>query len=157
MFHFNLELPETSSAVELELRKTLDAADQYLQSWAGWGYEAILKRDAEMGRHYARTYASSVSGQLLSMGFNEDTGDFYATWKVNKSISAPTEIRINKIYYSDGFYVMVTPSNGADWNVISINGNSSLVKVSYTKEIQDGREISVRIRRKVVLPRWWQR
>ncbi|CAG8465215.1 13681_t:CDS:2 [Funneliformis caledonium] len=122
------------------LLKIIQAADQYLQSWIGWQYKDFypLTRQLlgdglidpasgdirpDVASIYSRTFAEAVSGNTISMKFDEN--EFSLIYKINPTITKPTIIKIQETYhYSKGFIVNISPIGKVEWKK---DGNSILV------------------------------
>jgi endoglycosylceramidase len=140
-------------AVSQQMRDTVDLADYYLQSWMGWEFSSFWNQDQpDIEKHYARTYAPAVAGFVSKMEFNEDTADYSITWKIDTSITAPTEIKINKrIYYPDGFTLTVIPADAATYEV----KDTQNIHVKYTANAKSGQDITVQIVKGVPTTERW--
>ena len=110
-----------------------DNCDRFLQSWATWEWKTFCRENnetihgdsqwAEYGscktgygmpwnktsgrprkaKYLARTHARAVAGNITSMKFNVDTGEFELKYHLDTTIAMPTEIFIsNEYYYQNG-------------------------------------------------------
>jgi hypothetical protein len=54
-------------------------------------------------RALTRTYLHATAGELKSIRFNVESGEFYASYLSDPSVNAPSEIYLNQdIFYKDG-------------------------------------------------------
>ncbi|CAI2183335.1 1425_t:CDS:2, partial [Funneliformis geosporum] len=141
------------------LLKIIQAADQYLQSWIGWQYKDFFPLTRQLLgdglvhptsgeiRHdvaamYSRTFAEAVSGNTISMKFDEKNG-FKLIYKINSTITKPTIIKIQeKYHYSKGFIVNISPIGKVEWKK---DGNSILVNPIKGANVKMGEIITVNI------------
>lgn len=102
------------------------------------------KRNDEASRKLARSYARATAGRLTHMHYDTHTADFSMVYRLNSSISKPTEIFLHQeLNYPDGVEVTITPSASARWSWLSKN----VIGVRATVESKDGEPISVKIQR----------
>ncbi|RGB29428.1 Glycoside Hydrolase Family 5 protein [Rhizophagus diaphanus] len=135
----------------------IQAADKYLQSWIGWQYKDFfpLTRQIpgdglidpntgqvrpDVAKIFSRTYAEAVSGNTLSMEFDEE---FKLVYEINPSIKKPTVIKIQEMYhYPNGFIINISPNGKVEWRK---NGNSILVSPIKGANVQNGEVITINI------------
>jgi len=116
-----------SDACLREIRRTADAADQHLQSWAYWQYkyyqdvttqatnlESLWNPDGSLQlpkiKELSRTYAQAVQGTISAMQFDADTGAFSLSYTADAAITSPTEIYVNlAMWYPNG--ITYSPSD----------------------------------------------
>eukprot|EP01088_Endostelium_zonatum_P010738 TRINITY_DN2431_c0_g1_i1.p1 TRINITY_DN2431_c0_g1~~TRINITY_DN2431_c0_g1_i1.p1 ORF type:complete len:372 (+),score=62.72 TRINITY_DN2431_c0_g1_i1:185-1300(+) len=113
--------------------RTMDVADQFLQSWMIWEYKAYIQitgwswgffnPNGSLNEHVVsksvRTYAQAIAGRAESMYFNQETSYFKLVYLYKKASVGPTEIYVNEEYnYVKGFNVSITPA-GQSWQKIT--------------------------------------
>ena len=92
-----------------------DLADQYKQSWQGWGYKGWTLRPGQPSitvQNLTRTYPQAVAGNTKSYSFDKDTHHFSLTYTVSeKCFSLRTEVYLNKkMHYTNGYHYDVKPA-----------------------------------------------
>lgn len=96
------------------LQETVNAADKYMMSWMGWAYENLYDGSGVpkpvLAKHYSRAYPSAIAGIPTSYGFNPADSSLTVTYKVKKSVTAPTELILPKPTYPNGYNVTVSPN-----------------------------------------------
>ncbi|GAA5813241.1 hypothetical protein MFLAVUS_006715 [Mucor flavus] len=96
------------------LQETVNAADKYMMSWMGWAYENLYDGGGVpkpvLAKHYSRAYPSAIAGIPTSYGFNPADSSLTVTYKVKKSVTAPTELILPKPTYPNGYNVTVSPN-----------------------------------------------
>ena len=111
-----------------ECSAVMDLADQYLQSWMLW--PGITTHDGVATEEYqailSRSYARAIAGTPECMRYETDSGDFVLRFKIDATITAPTEIFVGAKALSDGKLVVET-SPGLTY---SIAPQGNLVEVS---------------------------
>ncbi|CAF1172342.1 unnamed protein product [Adineta steineri] len=102
----------------------LDAADQFLQSWAYWGdmfgHTSAIKR-------ISRIYARAISGKPLAMQYIASQRLFYLSYYINPAIEEPTEIYIPPLQFPQQGY-NVTVNAVLKWKIDPLNSNIILVE-----------------------------
>jgi len=79
-----------------------------------FGNASIPPKDAQA--KLARTYATAVSGEIVTSLFEPSTHVFTLTYAPNASIPLPTEIYTSdRLHYPDGVAVDITPIGAAKW------------------------------------------
>ncbi len=109
----------------------LDAADQFLQSWAFWGdtfgHPPAIQR-------ISRVYARAISGKPLAMQYIASQRSFYLSYYIDATIQQPTEIYIPPtIYPQQSYNLTVNPVlqwkfDPTNMNIILIETNEQFVK-----------------------------
>lgn len=105
-----------------EITQVAQICDHYLIGWAYWQYKFYddLTTSAGTGseglwdfegnlmewkvKALARTYLQATQGILTLQNFNDKNGEFFAEFKVNTDINAPTIVFLNQQYwYPNGY------------------------------------------------------
>ncbi len=91
-----------------ECSQVMDFADAHLQSWCEWSGTPQTQDFIDV---LSRTYVHATAGTPLNMTFNTDTKRFDFCYKIDTSISAPTEIiAVFATMYPNGTKTQVTNS-----------------------------------------------
>lgn len=109
-----------------QLEWGLDAADQFLQSWAYWG---DLSPQTTALQTISRIYARAIAGRLLAMQYISKQRSFHVSYYIDTTIKQPTEIYVPITKFPVGSY-NVTVSSGLQWRMDSTNPNLVLVEPS---------------------------
>eukprot|EP00930_Biecheleria_cincta_P027287 TRINITY_DN19170_c0_g1_i1.p1 TRINITY_DN19170_c0_g1~~TRINITY_DN19170_c0_g1_i1.p1 ORF type:complete len:706 (+),score=118.20 TRINITY_DN19170_c0_g1_i1:281-2119(+) len=158
-----------------EIKEAADAADAGLQSWAGWEWKSFFREAADdvypmsqlgkwgagktgYGPHWhgadpkasfqeanARTFASAVAGDIVSMHFDTENGEFRLQYDLKQSIGTrtPTEIFLWPDRYPGGAKVEATSSNGSVR--VEYNSTGSSMRVYHPGDLKNGARVTVRI------------
>jgi endoglycosylceramidase len=102
----------------------LDAADQFLQSWAYWGdvfgHPSAIKR-------ISRIYARAISGTPLAMQYIASQRVFYLSYYIDPTIVQPTEVYIPPTQYPEQSYNL-TVNSALKWKIDPTNANVILIE-----------------------------
>jgi hypothetical protein len=115
-----------SPTCDEQLNWGLDAADQFLQSWAYWG---DIFNHASAINHITRIYARAISGKPLAMQYIADQRLFYLSYYVDPMIKQPTEIFIPPLEFPQQSY-NITVNAVLKWKIDPTNANVILVEPS---------------------------
>jgi len=115
----------------MEINAVGDVCDEFLAGWAYWqlknfadlttsagtGSEGFYNEDGTLQegkvKALTRTYLMAAQGELSSMQFDTETGNFEGRFVVNTNIDQPTILYYNSEYwYSTGFTLVLY--NGQD-------------------------------------------
>jgi len=143
-----------------EISSLADAADNFMTSWAYWMYkpfndftttctddkEGMFEADGTIQEYkikaLTRTYVQAFQGEGVFMKFDTKTKLFEARFILDKQISHPTVIYINKeIHYKEGYRILTSKKsqiNDSDKNLIKI--------LIIDDEIIDKEEITILIK-----------
>jgi len=151
-----------SNVCAREITQVADECDKVLAGWAYWefkiykdltttagtGSEGFYNQDGSLQdvkvKALARTYLPSTQGTLLSMNFNVNTSDFTATFRLNASITLPTEIYINEQYwYPNNYTITISPENGKSFTIPSTNSEFGIHTFLLTEN--DGQIVTVTV------------
>jgi endoglycosylceramidase len=102
----------------------LDAADQFLQSWAFWG--RFLDNPSAVKR-LSRIYARAIAGKPLAMQYIASQRNFYLSYYIDPTIKQPTEIYIPSLQFPQQSYNL-TVNSVLKWKVDPTNNNIILVE-----------------------------
>lgn len=102
----------------------LDAADQFLQSWAFWGN--VFGEQASITR-ISRIYARAIAGKPLAMQYIASQRSFYLSYYIDTAIRQPTVIFIPPAPFAEHGY-NVTVNAALQWRVDASNVNVILVE-----------------------------
>lgn len=119
---------DESPTCDEQLNWGLDAADQYLQSWAFWG--DVLGRAPTIKR-LARIYARAIAGKPLASQYASDQRTFYLSYYVDPTIKQPTEVVVPVQQFPAGSY-NVTVNAALKWRQDPTDANIILVEPSQT-------------------------
>lgn len=157
------------------IKEAADAADVGLQSWAGWEWKSFFRESADnvnsmsqldnwgagktgYGPRWhgtnpaasfqdanARTFASAVAGDIVSMLFDTRNGEFKLQYDTKQGIDTrvPTEIFLWPERYPGGAKVDATASKGSVR--VDYNGTGSSVRVYNQGDLEHGARVTVRI------------
>ena len=122
---------DESPTCDEQLDWGLDAADQYLQSWAYWG--DVLGRAPTIKR-LARIYARAIAGKPLAMQYASSQRTFYLSYYVDPDVKQPTEVVVPVQQFPAGSY-NITVNAALKWrqdptdaNIILVEPSQSVVK-----------------------------
>lgn len=104
----------------------LDAADQFLQSWAFWG--TVFDHQSAIDR-VTRIYARAIAGKPLAMQFIASQRQFYLSYYTDGSIKQPTEIFVPPAKFPQQSY-NVTVNSVLKWRRDPTDANVILVELS---------------------------
>lgn len=126
-----------SEACYYEMEGFVEAAEEFMVSWAYWMYKPYGDHTTTAAEHtegiflddgtpqvnkikaLTRTYIQSYQGVPLNVKFDVETATFIAKFVYDKSIDAATVIYYNKEYfYPDGHVISITDEYGNDIAVI---------------------------------------
>ena len=114
-----------SEACMEEILGATDVIDELGVSWMYWQYkgydditttgsstEGLFNKDGSVQTNkvkaLTKTYLKATQGQVKSMKFDVETGFFTATYKLDSSITAPTELYFHsKYFYPQGYKLSV--------------------------------------------------
>ena len=102
----------------------LDAADQFLQSWAFWGN--TFGEQPSITR-ISRVYARAIAGQPIAMQYIAGQRSFYLSYFIDTTIRQPTVIFIPPVQFPQHAY-NVTVNAVLQWRVDPSNANVILVE-----------------------------
>ncbi|TPX71089.1 hypothetical protein SpCBS45565_g01306 [Spizellomyces sp. 'palustris'] len=142
-----------------EMWDTVTAADRHQQNWMGWAYKSFAQGkgstdgslfDDETGERrlqfeelWSRTFPTAVSGNVITMKFERDTGRFELAFEFKVSVKEPTEIGISaEIWYPQGYRVEITPLGVALWH-----GNARTIVLDIDRSTENGTQINVVVER----------
>ncbi|CAF3878742.1 unnamed protein product [Rotaria sp. Silwood1] len=115
---------DESPTCDEQLDWGLNAADEFLQSWAYWGnyfdHEPTMKR-------LSRVYARAIAGKPLAMQYIASQRQFYLSYYIDPTIKQPTEIYVSPLLYPQQSY-NVTVNRALKWKTDSTNANIILVE-----------------------------
>jgi len=148
-------MTNASVAIEsIEFLATL--ADNYLQSWCYWQFKFYQDiTTAGNGESFyingqleevkvkalSRTYAQAIAGVPSAMSFDMSTSAFELSFTLNLSITSPTIIYLNQVwYYPKGFTINVSP-NVLTWNQSEVN----YLEFTPISSAKDGQVITIKI------------
>jgi len=176
-------MTETSDGDGLmNIREAADGADGGAQSWAGWEWKSFCREghSAEVSQlgswgacktgygpvwqgsggpdvafisDNARTYATAVAGDIVSMNFDVTYGDFEMVYDVKDGLQGqPNESSVSEIYvwptrYPNGAVVTATTSSGMSPRVEYGGGDSTSIRVS-SSGLVSGDRITVSVKAK---------
>ncbi|CAF0900617.1 unnamed protein product [Rotaria sordida] len=115
---------EDSPTCDEQLDWGLDAADEFLQSWAFWGG---LLGDVPAIKRLSRVYARAIAGKPLAMQYIASQRVFYLSYYIDPTIKQPTEIYISPIQYPQQSY-NITVNRALKWKIDQTNTNIILVE-----------------------------
>ena len=130
----------TSGKGFTEMYELFDLADEKKQSWQGWSYNRNTDESSITVEDTSRTYPQAVAGNTISYKFDKDSKDFSLSYSVNSNCkSSRTEIYYNKMHYSNGFTIDITPSDHVN---MSYSDDGFLIYLDHDSTLQDGDVIS---------------
>ena len=137
----------TNSTGDIECNFVLDQADLHLQSWTYWDtcqgrvfWDADGNPVTDLVKVFTRPYPPATAGIPVRLFFNHADRKFEFTFTPDPTITAPTEIFVPPLVYTDGYSVRV--SSGVEWQPSPSDGNK--IEVRVTGEVQ-GDDITVLI------------
>ena len=119
---------DESPVCDEQLDWGLDAADQFLQSWAYWGN--LLGHPSTVKR-LSRIYARAIAGRPLAMQYIGKQRSFHLSYYIDPNGKKPTELVVPVSEFPIGSY-NITVSSALKWRVDSTNPNIILVEPSQT-------------------------
>ncbi|RUS19835.1 glycoside hydrolase superfamily [Endogone sp. FLAS-F59071] len=142
--------------------KTIQTADAKLQSWIGYSYKSYVPITGnspglwnettgeiypQQTLLYARTYASAVQGQAISMSFNDTSYVFSLQFTADvDNVQGPTEIRISKtVYYPNGVNVVVASESSHGSATWSLEDDDRIVAVVLASGVKTGDIVNVSV------------
>ena len=132
--------PDSISTVECNV--VLDLCDQHMQSWAYWDaafFDGEGNPRWSVVKAFSRPFARAVAGIPQKMHFNRQDTTFELQYSHWKNITAPTEIFVPPLHYTDGFHVTIT--DGVEWkydsdlHVVTVSTPSSRSDTSATIDV----------------------
>ncbi|KAJ3055065.1 hypothetical protein HK097_011628 [Rhizophlyctis rosea] len=141
-----------------DMWETVEAADEYLQSWHGWSYKTFAQgrdstdgslfdekggRRVEIERLWSRTWAPVVAGVVREVRFDRGSGEFFVRFVVEERRGVTVVSLVQRVWYPDGFVVLTEPEEGVRW---SVNGDGD-VEVEVGEEVTSGTEVKVTVQR----------
>ena len=143
----------SSKACYLEMLGFEKAADKYLTSWAYWmyksyndhtttaaeGQEGIFNDDGTIQnmkeKALTRTYIQYYQGIPQEFNFNDNTKEFNAIFKYDKSINSPSVLYLNKdLYYKNGYKLKVMDANNNDLDGVKITTDGNYINIEINNE-----------------------
>lgn len=116
-----------------ECNAIMDMADERLVSWIDWywiGEVMSWTQSDEAISTYSRTFAQAVAGIPTKMHYDSRSKDFELCYKVNPSISQPTEIFANfNVHYTNGVSIKTTGS--ATDMTVTVDSANNMINVQY--------------------------
>eukprot|EP00164_Ancoracysta_twista_P002135 GFYU01002818.1.p1 GENE.GFYU01002818.1~~GFYU01002818.1.p1 ORF type:complete len:519 (-),score=171.59 GFYU01002818.1:109-1665(-) len=144
--------------VHSSMRKTMDVADDYLQSWITWEYKEYTGKtgysqslwsingtfNEALARVISRTYPQAIAGTAQSFKFVEETSAFELQYLIKSDATMPTEIFVHQEYhYPNGMTVTLEPANVATYEV-----KGRIVVIHHNSGVVDGTPLNVTIEHK---------
>ncbi|UJR21736.1 hypothetical protein I4U23_024811 [Adineta vaga] len=102
----------------------LDAADQFLQSWAFWG--DVFGHTSAIQR-VSRIYARAIAGKPIAMQYIAKQRMFYLSYYLDLTIKKPTEIFIPPMQFPKQSY-NITVNAALKWTIDPTDANVILVE-----------------------------
>ena len=159
-----VEFWQTDAKGLTALHTATDTADKYMMSWMGWyvlrccshqhiliflyrAYENLYDTTTnlmrpELASEYSRAYASAVAGVPTSFGFNRNDSSFTLTYKVKKSITAPTELILPVPTYPNGYNVTFSPSTAG---LVQYKADDRTLAIFNGDNTPDGQSVTITI------------
>lgn len=109
----------------------LDAADQFLQSWAFWGN---VLGEPSATKRLSRIYARAIAGKPLAMQYIGNQRTFYLSYYIDPTIKQPTEIVVPASAFPVGSY-NITVNPVLKWQMDPSNANVILVEPVQSFEV----------------------
>ena len=108
------DIDPSSAASIQDYNNVMALADANAESWMQWSFQGILESHAwnppaEWITILSRPYVRAFAGIPISQTFNVTTLVFECCFQLNTSISAPTELYIPSIHYTNP--VLTVPAN----------------------------------------------
>ena len=152
----------SSKACYYEMIGFEKAADKYLTSWAYWMYksfydhtttaaeneEGIFNDDGTIQKMkekaLSRTYIQYYQGIPLEVNFNDETNDFYASFKYDGNINESSVLYLNKnLNYKDGYNLKITDESGNKIEEINIEEKENYIYFKINRKVDENLVVKV--------------
>ena len=152
----------SSKACYYEMIGFEKAADKYLTSWAYWMYksfydhtttaaeneEGIFNDDGTIQKMkekaLSRTYIQYYQGIPLEVIFNDETNEFYASFKYDGNIKESSVLYLNKnLNYKDGYDLKITDESGNKIEEVNIEEKENYIYFKINRKIEENLVVKV--------------